>query len=125
MLSEQEQQAVCAKYAVKCVAVQPWQQVGISPNVSSDLKPLNGLRHEPVGDSSGWYIWAGEDLSADPDFFQPLHASHLEESCPAIVRYLGLPPGWRFLIADSYEDVWFDESLLKVSRKSDANDTDS
>lgn len=24
---------------------------------------------------------------------------------------LGLPPGWRFLLADGYEDVWEDASL--------------
>jgi hypothetical protein len=28
--------------------------------------------------------------------------------------YLALPPGWRFLIAPDYEDVWFDESLLHI-----------
>ncbi|WP_459213513.1 immunity protein Imm33 domain-containing protein [Paraburkholderia caribensis] len=26
--------------------------------------------------------------------------------------YLGLPPGWRFLIAEGYEDVWEDAKLL-------------
>jgi hypothetical protein len=29
-------------------------------------------------------------------------------------RYLGLAPGWRFLIGeDGYEDVWFDPDLLQ------------
>ncbi|WP_434048948.1 MULTISPECIES: immunity protein Imm33 domain-containing protein [Sorangium] len=28
------------------------------------------------------------------------------------MRFLGLPPGWRFLIADEHEDVWKDPSLL-------------
>ena len=28
--------------------------------------------------------------------------------------YLGLAPGWRFLIAPGYEDVWYDEKLLLV-----------
>jgi hypothetical protein len=28
--------------------------------------------------------------------------------------FLGLPPGWRFLIAGEHEDVWEDPSLLNV-----------
>src|SRR6266567_6634911 len=64
--------------------------------------------------TSGWYIWAGEQLSDDPDFFVPLHVEHLAMSCPAAIPYLALPPGWRFLVAPGYEDVWPDQSLLQV-----------
>jgi hypothetical protein len=88
--------------------------VGISLNVKNGLQPINGLRHPPEGDTTGWYIWAGEDFSDDPDFFVPLHVKHLNEWCPEIVKYLGLPPGWRFLIANDYEDVWEDPSLLDI-----------
>ena len=30
----------------------------------------------------------------------------------SVVPYLSLPPGYRFQIADGYEDVWFDLTLL-------------
>jgi hypothetical protein len=30
------------------------------------------------------------------------------------MKYLALPPGWRFLIATNHEDVWFDAALLDV-----------
>jgi hypothetical protein len=33
---------------------------------------------------------------------------------PSVVQYLGLPPGWRFLVAGRRVDVWFDETLLNV-----------
>ena len=49
-----------------------------------------------------------------PDFFQPLHVEHLFERYPRLLPYLALPPGWRFLLADGYEDVWQDDSLLAV-----------
>lgn len=75
---------------------------------------MNGLRHPPQGDTVGWYIWAGEELSQEPDFFQPRHVEHLNEWCPAVISYLGLAPGWRFLLANDYEDVWYDESLLDI-----------
>jgi len=61
--------------------------------------------------TNGWYIWAGE-YSSRKDFFAPLHAAHLPEYYPDIVRFLGLPRGCRFLIAGEHIDVWFDDSLL-------------
>ena len=44
----------------------------------------------------------------------PLHVSHLVERNSQVVRYLGLPAGWRFLIAGDHQDVWFDPMLLEV-----------
>ena len=76
--------------------------------------PINGLRHPPEGDTISWYIYASEELSDDLGFFKPLDVEHLNDWCPQIKKYLGLAPGWRFLIAGDYEDVWFDGSLLEV-----------
>ncbi len=76
--------------------------------------PLNGLRHPPAGDTNGWYLWPGTELSKDDDFFDPLHVEHLESRMSEVVPYLALPPGWRFLIAPGHEDVWFDETLLRL-----------
>ena len=50
----------------------------------------------------------GQLLDPAPDFFQPLHVEHLFERYPRVLPYLALPalpPGWRFLFADGYEDV--------------------
>lgn len=64
---------------------------------------------------TGWFIWAGKELSKDPDFFQSIHVEHLADRCPIVLPYLGLAPGWRFLVtADGYEDVWNDAVLLEV-----------
>jgi len=53
-------------------------------------------------------------MSQDPDFFQPLHVSQLNKTCPEIIKYLALAPGWRVLLAGGHEDVWFDHELLDV-----------
>ena len=90
----------------------PGEKVGAALNVRQGLWPLNGLRHSPAADICGWYIWAGEEFSTDDDFFKPVHLEHLQDWCPSAVPYLGLAPGWRFLIAPGHEDVWFDASLL-------------
>jgi hypothetical protein len=89
-------------------------KIGISKNFDPHNFPINGLRHPPTIDTTGWYIWSGEHLSEDPDYFVPLHAAHLIEQQSEIVKYLGLAPGWRFLYAPGQEDVWFDGSLLKA-----------
>lgn len=84
-------------------------------NVRSGLFPINGLRHPPEGNSTDWYIWAGEVFSDSDDFFLPLHDSHLIDWCSDVIEFLGLPPGFRFLIDENnYEDVWEDKSLLEV-----------
>jgi hypothetical protein len=109
-----EQLQICEKYGVRPFDAAPHLKAGVAANVVGDVVPINGLRHPPDGDTSGWYLWAGEELSSDPEFFRPVHVEHLSEMRPEILRYLALPPGWRFLIAGDYEDVWYDESLLKV-----------
>jgi hypothetical protein len=88
--------------------------VGVAAAVGTGLLPLNGLRHPIEGATCGWYIWAGEEPSESSDFFQPLHVEHLSERCAEVLPYLGLAPGWRFLIANGHEDVWYDPSLLEV-----------
>jgi len=107
-----EQERLCKEYGVEFTPALPTMKVGIARNVREGLSPLNGLRHPPSADTTGWYIWAGETLSVEDDFFVPLHVSHLHEWRPEAVRFLGLPPGWRFLMAKGHEDVWFDPNLL-------------
>lgn len=108
------QERVCKKYGLPWTEAPSNLKVGIAENVKTGLTPINGLRHPPEGDTTGWYIWAGEEPSKDPHFFKPLHVEHLAEWCPSVLPYLGLPPGSRFLIAPNHEDVWEDESLLAV-----------
>ena len=109
-----EQAAVCARFDASPMGVDGGTKVGISRNVRNGVMPINGLRHPPENGTTGWFIWAGEELSSDPDFFVPLHVEHLAEWCPQVIPYLALPPGWRFLLAPGFEDVWQDESLLNI-----------
>ncbi len=111
---EREQKELCQKYLTEYWPLDLNSRLGVSVNFFSRGLPLNGLRHPPEGDTNGWYLWAGEVLSQADDFFQPLHAKHLMEKCPEVLRYLGLLPGWRFLIANECEYVWYDEELLRI-----------
>jgi hypothetical protein len=108
------QRAVCLKYGADFLQCDDHLKVGISRNFDAHTFPINGLRHPPEGDTTGWYIWSGEQFSESSDFFVPLHSLHLQDSCPEILKYLGLGAGWRFLFAPGYEDVWFDATLLNI-----------
>jgi hypothetical protein len=110
-----EQREICVKFGASYLLSDDRLKIGISRTFDRAQFPINGLRHPPQGDTTGWYIWSGEELSTYADFFVPLHAFHLNDRCPEIVKYFGLGPGWRFLVAPGHEDVWFDASLLNVS----------
>ena len=107
-----EQKKTCLRFGAGYLTCDDHLKVGISSTFDPNELPINGLRHSPEGDTTGWYIWSGETFSYDPDFFVPLHSIHLRKRCPEVLRYLGLAPGWRFLIAPGQEDVWFDPNLL-------------
>jgi hypothetical protein len=112
MSIEEEQQALCAQYDATFTPSPKWINSGVAIGTEA-MRPIHGLRHPPTIDTTGWYIWCGE-LSQAPDFFKPVHSAHLNESLPEVLPFLGLPPGYRFLIAEGHRDVWFDETLLTV-----------
>lgn len=107
------QRHFCRQYGCECVLAGPDSKVGFALG-TRDRVPLNGLRHPPQGDTNGWYLWGGEDFPSQDDAFSPLHTKHLIEYGPELLKFLGLPPGYRFLVAGDYVDVWFDPSLLNI-----------
>jgi len=109
-----EQEATCRRFDVQFLETSSDQKLGVALQTIGRV-PINGLRHKPDRDACGWYIWCGEELSNDDGFFQPMHVSHSAERLPEVLPYLSLAPGWRFLIAQGHEDVWFDESLLNTA----------
>jgi hypothetical protein len=108
-----QQVQLCKRLGVEHVPTDPHQIIGLADDSTS--VPTNGLRHPIEQNTAGWYIWSGTFSMAD-SFFKPLHAYHLLTIKPELIKYLGLPAGYRFLIDDKgYEDIWFDDSLLDVS----------
>jgi hypothetical protein len=110
---EESQREFCKEHGAEYLAVSDNSKTGFAQDTRGML-PINGLRHPSTGDTSGWYIWCGEQFSNASDFFSALHTYHLYEEYPEIAKLLGLPPGYRFLLAGDYLDVWYDASLLNV-----------
>ena len=79
---------VCKRFGVPVVAPAPIDKVGVALD-TLHLAPLNGLRHQPEAGTCGWFIWGGQEPSADPEFFQPVHVGHLwlaaRQRCPTWV----------------------------------------
>ena len=105
----EEQKRVCQRYGFPWIPTAGDQNVGLADAVRTGGIPINGLRIGPAGLSCGWFLWVGE-MTQDPDFFKPVHARHLADIRPVLLKYLGLPPGCRIQVDDQgYEDVWLDD----------------
>ena len=107
-----QQLEICHRFGSKPCFPNEDNIIGVAMSSLHLSEPLHGIRHPIVDKTSGWYIWRG-DYKNDEDFFAPLHHSHLSEYCEEALPYLALLPGWRFLVKDEYQDVWFDENLTK------------
>ena len=104
---EEIQKQICNKYNATFQFTDLNLKVGISEGIKNGSEEINGVRVKEENGTSGWYFWTGE-YSDDPNFFVPLHGKHLTKWAKNVIPYLGLPCGWRFLIAQEYEDVWQD-----------------
>lgn len=85
------QMEVCRRYSAKFMPPNDSDKLGISDSALSGEQPLNGSKHPPESGTSGWFIWGGNELSKDAEFFKPLHVYHIQEHCAAVLPFL--PPG--------------------------------
>lgn len=107
----------CKLYKIKFEEVYLNTYIAISKNVKDpNVEPLNGLRHPITKENKvGWYLWAGEELLTDFDFFEKIHLVHLKEFWPEAIKFLGLCSGSRFILdKHGYTDIWIDESLSNI-----------
>jgi hypothetical protein len=111
---ENSQKEVCKKVKVNWTPVDRNFMIAINDSLFTTTQPINGLRHPRQQTIDGWYLWSGKEIPQEQNnFFVPIHIDHLIENRPLVLKYLGLPEGWRFQINDNgYEDIWFDEKIL-------------
>lgn len=113
---EKEQKDVCRRLNLSWNPVDLKLMIAFNDSLFSIVQPINGLRHPKENKIDGWYLWSGDEIvQNNNDFFKPIHVEHLIEKQPLVLKYLGLPYGYRFQIDhNGYEDVWFDNSILEI-----------
>lgn len=104
----------CSQHKSDYVEAPFYMMVAIARGFDKHKYPVNGLRHPPEGPMCGWYLWSGEEFPIEKDAFVTVHVAHIIKDHEELAQFLGLPPGWRFLYAGPYEDVWRDEKLLAI-----------
>ena len=82
------QRHFCKELNHEYIAAPADLKVGIALETLGRL-PLNGLRHPLKGDTTGWYLWCGEEFPSGKDSFSPVHTHHLLEFLPEALKYLG------------------------------------
>lgn len=114
-MQHQRPPSICERLQVPPQPPLPATKLGIAL-ASLHQQPIQGMRIALTETTNGWYLWCGE-LSDAADFFAPLHTEHVQDFLPAVLDYLDLPPGYRFIIDNNnYEDVWFDGALLEPQK---------
>jgi len=95
---------VCRRLGLQ--AVPPEERVALAISTLGQM-PVHGARVErPENGTISWFFHCG-DFSDAADFYQPVHAAHLQSMLPLVLGYLQLPPGTRFIVDDKgFEDVW-------------------
>ena len=93
------QRATCAAWGAEFVPMDPSLMVGFAQDFDPSRQPINGLRISPEGTLCGWFIWSGKDWSEADDWFEARCIDCLNDVCPEVLKFLAMPPGWRFLKA--------------------------
>jgi hypothetical protein len=105
------QRSFCRDKGLACVIAPPDSILGYAV-ATEGCSPVHGLRLQATIDNNGWYLWYGE-YSTSESFFSPVHVKHLFPNHALVIQLLGLPPGYRFLMAENHLDIWYDPSLLR------------
>lgn len=117
MTSSSEQQDLCRRHKAQFTPPVAGATLGAALPLALGA-PVHGQRFPPEPETSGWYLWTGGGDLADGEF-RDVPIEHAAAIDPRVVKFLALPPGWRFVLTADREDVWFDPSLFAVSDNDD------
>jgi len=60
------QAAQCERFGTEFHRSQSHLKLGVAL-ATLGQQPINGLRHSPTDDTTGWYVWGGQELSSADD----------------------------------------------------------
>ncbi|SHN22481.1 hypothetical protein SAMN05216593_1159 [Pseudomonas asturiensis] len=101
-----EQHAMCAKAGVEYSVPRHDQLIVISDGVLEG-DPAEGVRYSSPEHMSGWWITT-DRYNGDTKTLKTVHAHHVAEHRPDLVKFLALPFGYRFYGITG--EAWRDKS---------------
>jgi hypothetical protein len=106
------QHSICKRVGADFEPPSPAQMVSISVGVLEGQRPLEGVRYPAPPHMSGWYLTT-KTYSGDIKDLRVEHLCHVTAKRPELTRYLALPPGFRFNLSKTADEVFFDRAVLK------------
>jgi hypothetical protein len=107
-----DQHEVCRKFGANFAPPRPDSLVVISDGVLSG-EAVQGVRYPSPEHMSGWWITT-DRYDGDIKSLKREHLYHLTAARADLARYVALPDGYRFDLANR-EDVWFDQKVAQQS----------
>lgn len=101
------QHETCLRVNAEFSPIRPDQLVVISDGVYEN-EPTEGVRYTSPQHMSGWWLTT-DRYNGDINTLKTVHAHHVSEKRPDLVKYFGLPFGYRFFARE--DDVWFDSKV--------------
>jgi|GEM_PF-3278019 len=120
--AEGAQRRVCAHWGAPFERPNADSLVSISALVLQGHMPVAGVRYRMTGKMSGWIIYAS-DIHEEVDDLTYEHVVHLATMRPDLLRYMGLPVGWRFDFESEGENVRRDMEGDPATAADDAVDS--
>lgn len=102
-----EQVTLCKEHNVIPVFPLIGQKVPMSKDIYVGSE-VNGVRYNDEGHMTGWYL-TSNSYNGDISTLSVDHLYHLIKTRPEIVKFLALPPGYRFFHDSLGAEVWKDE----------------
>lgn len=105
-----DQHGICRRYDAGFHPPKPESLVAISEGVFQG-DPVQGVRYPSPPHMSGWWITT-DRYDGNITSIRTEHLYHLTAARPELARYLALPFGFRFDLANA-EDVWFEDDVAR------------
>lgn len=104
-----DQQRVCKAQGAAFDPPLPLSGIACSDGVLEGRLPVGGARYRYSGKMSGWFLSTNLDDGTSKTA-KVHHAYHVTAARPDLVKYLALPPGYRFDLGAGGR-IWFDPAL--------------
>jgi hypothetical protein len=106
-----DQHFICDEHQAEFRPPRPDRLIVVSKGVLEGM-PVEGVRYPSPEHMSGWWLTTDE-YDGNIESLRHHHIYHVTAARPELAKYVALPEGFRFKLANRAVEVWFDESVLR------------